>query len=515
MKQIAFNSIVLPETGMFTHALAFRQLKGYLDHMGLADRMQVHWNLFESDTPAGEISGKILKGDFHVAAFSVYPWNVQTVKEVCNSLKFQNDRTFIVCGGPYVSFTAETFMDDCRADMVIKGEGEAVFYRVLKKVFEGDYDFRDVPNLLYRCRGELIRTGTGDALDCRNQHYPLSMEAADSEVFLYETSRGCPFKCRYCSWDTTAKRRITFYPRHKIEKDLEAIFQLASVEFLMFCDSDLFINKRHGVWVLEQIHRLNVHRREHGLREICITLETNPEYLDDQIIDEMTRLPVRGNSISFGLQTINEHVSNHHLNRRFNRERYMRNLRRLIERMKPTNNWVSIEIIYGLPGETYEEYRKTLDFLISEMSLRFIMYFRFLVLPGTYFWDHADDYHLVFEQEAPHALISSNTFTNQEILSARRLAFFMFMFTTFLSSVNKMVVKNISKNRLRVYEEISEHISRHYPEFAAHFSDLFEKHGSLSMMLIFNKYLLDREYAEVRHRIIRESREIVRRHAKK
>lgn len=516
MKRISFNSVVPSRTfspGAAIHYLALRQLKSYLIHKGLDSYFEILFNLFEFHLPDPEIVERLITQDADVAAFSVYPWNVENIKGICRILKATKRETFIVLGGPYVSFTAEAWMQDGDADLVVIGEGEDVFYRVADNIRKGDDDFRHIPNILFRQNGETVRTPIDHSFDVSLQDHPLLVQDGVSETFLYETSRGCPFQCRFCTWDVSRKRQIRFYPRKKIATDLEAIFGISFVKHLFLCDSDLFLNKAHGLWVLRLIHRLNAGRRDRELPEITLAFETNPEHVDDEIIDEIERLPLRGNIISCGLQTVDEHVSRYHLNRVFDREKYLTNLRWMNERLKKYNNYQTIEIIYGLPGETYEGFKNTVDVVVSDMPLKFIMFYPFLVLPGSFFWDHAEAYALVFEEAPPHYLISSSSFSREDMEKAKKLAFFIQLFSSFLKGISRVVEKNVEKNRLGVYECIICHLEKRYPKFVAHLYGLFRDRVDSTNIWLFSDHMRDKKFLSMRYDMIRDARDIVRGYA--
>jgi radical SAM superfamily enzyme YgiQ (UPF0313 family) len=494
---------------MYTHYLALRELKSYLIHRGLGPYFRITLNLFTSDLPPEEIAGKILGQEGDIAAFSVYPWNVASITGVYPLLKRSRRPVFIALGGPYVTFTAEAWMEDGLVDLIVMGEGEASFFQVANRLKADEYDFREIPNLIFRLGGNTIATERAYDFDVTRQDYPLLVDDGHAETFIYESSRGCPFECRYCTWDSSGKRHMRFYPKQKIEGDLEAIFSLPHVTNLLLCDSDLFLNRRHGLWLLRCAHRLNTERKNRGLPEICLAFETNPEQVDNEIIEEIENLPMRGNTITLGLQTLDAQVNKIHLNRPFREQKYLRNLKYLHGRLKK-NNLISVEIIYGLPGETYAGFRRTVERLVSEMPTLFIMYFPFLVLPGSYFWDHRADYDLIYEKDPPHYLISSNTFSEKDMHRAKRTAFFMLMFATFLRGIGRVVAKNIAQDRMQVYEKIMDHITENYRDFVSVFFPLFETHGESSMIFIMEEEVKSGKYLEMRYKMVNAAREIVR-----
>ena len=212
------------------------------------------------------------------------------------------------------------------------------------------------------------------------------------------------------------------------------------------------------------------------------------------------------NTIECGLQTVDERINNDTLNRRFHRKRYFENFLKLHEKGKDR---ISVSVIYGLPRDTYEGFRKTMDTVLSELGAEHFIGYRFNVLPGTYFRDHAEEYGLVFEKDPPHRILSSNTFSEEEIRKSGRLVFYLYLFTTIFRGVMRVVKKNVEKHQLDVYERIIEHIAELYPEFLSGLYDHFEKDEDFEFVLRMDEYLKDRKYVDQRYDIIRAAREIV------
>ena len=513
MQRITFNSIVLPSSA--SHLLAFRILKSYLDHKKLTRDFDVLLDLHLTDTPDERIARDIIEREPQIAAFSVYPWNVSKVESVCSLIKASGKDVFIVLGGPYATYTAERMMEAAPVDVIVKGPGEDVLCRVLELYLEGARDFGSVENLIYRKNGNPVETKTDYSFDVSRQQYALSVTEGDYPIFYYETSRGCPFRCRYCTWNASMGK-VLYYPKEKVEKDLEAIFGLPHVKYLGLCDADMFFDKQHGLWVLGKIRELNSARRKGGLPPVNMMFEINPQFLDEECIDEILMLPDGPNIISCGLQTEDEDVNRKHLNRPFNRKKYTKNLNRLFEKagekhlLERVKKSITLEIIYGLPGDSLEGFKKTLDYLLSELDATNFICFRFEVLPGSYFWDRSDGYDLTFEDRPPHYLISSDTFSAQDMEAAEKLVFFMYLFSTIFKGIMRFVEKKIPHGRFAVYEKIIEHMTREFPGF---FSDLYERYrheDENETLLNMVKYQKERENSAIRYRIIQEAREIVK-----
>lgn len=76
---------------------------------------------------------EIYKGDYQVACFSCYIWNITETLRLINNLKKVQPNLIIVLGGPEVSFDPEVALQHNPAvDYIILGEGEITFQELLR-----------------------------------------------------------------------------------------------------------------------------------------------------------------------------------------------------------------------------------------------------------------------------------------------------------------------------------------------------------------------------------------------
>jgi radical SAM superfamily enzyme YgiQ (UPF0313 family) len=156
------------------------------------------------ESAAGELCAK--KAD--VYAFSCYVWNFYECLELVQQVKAQLPQAVILLGGPEASGLAEHLVDKYDfVDYVIRDEGEEPFRKLLLYML-GKLGKSEVPALVYRNETGAILQNPGCSFPdpsavpspYASEYYRRYLNQVREPVTVtFETARGCPFECRYCS----------------------------------------------------------------------------------------------------------------------------------------------------------------------------------------------------------------------------------------------------------------------------------------------------------------------------
>ena len=130
---------------------------------------------------------------------------LQQVKEVVASCRRYSEAP-IVLGGAGYSMYPESALEYLGADMGIQGEGEIAFPRLLGRMEQGG-DLSNTPGLYLPGRGLQAKRGFTKNLDDfpfpKDHLWSTSSVTKDEEFWLpFQTRRGCPMDCSYCSTAT-------------------------------------------------------------------------------------------------------------------------------------------------------------------------------------------------------------------------------------------------------------------------------------------------------------------------
>jgi len=137
---------------------------------------------------------------------------LESVKNVVTTCRKYSDATIVLGGAGYSIFPQAT-LDFLNADIGIQGEGESVFLILLKRLRDKK-DLSEIPGLYLpgqtgRSESGYIKSLTDIRLPLPDVHLSTPPTLKDQEVWIpFQSRRGCPLDCSYCSTATLEGRII-------------------------------------------------------------------------------------------------------------------------------------------------------------------------------------------------------------------------------------------------------------------------------------------------------------------
>ena len=385
-----------------------------------AIREQVTFNVlqFDQQTELEDIHLQLKSLEGVLFGFSCYVWNHEKILSLAARLKAERKGVKILLGGPQASaLKMELMAQHDFIDYIIDGEGEHPFHLLVREHFLEGKPARDISGLVYREGGTVHATGEGEPVKDLYQldfpqlsedyaHYLTTVESPVTAQL--ETTRGCPFSCRYCCWYNNQKVRK--FPLEKLLAAVEFLLKHPKIARIYVTDSNAFIFKKRQKEILRFII-------EHNVRQIPVVFELNPEFLDDELIDLIAQMG--SEELAFGLQSTSKQVLEN-INRRFKPELYQERIRTLKKRFPAVETYFGL--ILGLPGDTYESFMNSLEFAV-QLRPHSLYIHELLVMPGSEFHLRSKEYGLIFEDKPPYAVLSNGTMRPSEYRRLKHLGF--------------------------------------------------------------------------------------------
>ncbi len=333
----------------------------------------------------------------------------------------------IMMGGTHVSICREKTFDDCNVlDYLVIGECETTFPKFITNFADGNR-FPNVPGIIMRNNGKTIYHGDvhplSDLDKCplparhllQNSKYVLGSLKGLKQYTTFQFSRGCPYSCVFCAADLHGK---SFRQRsvENVIEELEIVVNKFGTKHIYFVDDVLTLNKKYIYSLCDEIEKHNLHFTFEG--------STRADLWDEALVKRLKECGLI--RISFGLETADLKI----------REIIKKNvpLESYIEANKLSNR-LGIEttnsVIIGLPGETIDSIKRTVDFLCKARDLLHITLNIAIPYPGTELLKMAEDGQHGLEilerdfsryQRYGSSVMSVNGISPKELVSLQRKA---------------------------------------------------------------------------------------------
>lgn len=341
--------------------------------------------------------------------FSCYIWNIRYVNRLIPELKKLLPDTMIWVGGPEVSYRAEDYLKSMpMVDGIICGEGEEIFYRLIKAVEENNIENIALTNgIFYRNGNEICGNYLNTAVDIND--IPFLYDNTDNfknRIIYYESSRGCPFSCSYCL--SSIDKQMRFRDISLVEKEL-LFFLNNQVPQVKFIDRTFNCNPDRATKIWDFISR-----HDNGITNFHF------EIAGDLLTDSQIRLlsSLRPGLVQFeiGVQSTNEKTLTE-INRISNLKKLTTNVADI---KKSKNIHQHLDLIAGLPYEDINSFKMSFNQVYAmepdQLQLGFLK-----VLSGSLMEKKVAEYGLKYRSYPPYEVLSTRWLSYDDVLNLKHM----------------------------------------------------------------------------------------------
>ncbi len=333
--------------------------------------------------------------------FSCYIWNGEKTLKLAEMIKEKLKDVDIVLGGPEVSYQYDEYLTP-DINGILLDEGEITFWQYVNKK-------ENINGLITHDYRNTARIKTDISyLENLESPYLLDFDLTEMDKrYLYvETSRGCPYKCKYCM--ASLDNRIRDF-------SLEYLFDLfdklekTSVNQVKFLDRTFNANKKRSLQIAERLI---------GFKEdVSFQFEVMADTLSEDLIELICTNKVKSRfRFEVGIQSFNSETLEA-VSRYQNTEKMLINLKRLIE----NNTVIHADLIAGLPKEDLTSFKITYQKLfalgVDEMQVGILK-----LLKGTALSAEMADYGIVADKKAPYQIIRNDIFSSEDVRKVELVA---------------------------------------------------------------------------------------------
>lgn len=336
-----------------------------------------------------------------ILGFSLYCWNSLRSLYIAEEVKKRLPEIKVIVGGPEVSMDTKYILDSQAIDIGCFGEGERTFAELIEQMLDSKENVENIKGVFYRQAGKPIftppRSETVEIADIPSPYLWGMLNPKAYGVIWIETQRGCPFRCTYCGEGSRSPR---LFPAEIVEQELALAVKLG-VKKIVFLDSafNLSPNFTRFIRFIKEINKE---------RKLTLGAAVYAESLTETTAAMLKECGIW--ALDIGLQTIDPLVLQN-IGRHLDQERFLAG----IAALRKNGLTFSISLMAGLPGQTFDSFQQTMNFLKQNEVTASVDIFPTRVLPGTRLRKEKDKYGISCLDEPPYLVRRTDTFSEEEI----------------------------------------------------------------------------------------------------
>ncbi len=312
--------------------------------------------LYDHNVTGSSISSIIdwlKKVDPDVLGFTVLSANLPTCNIIARRMKEWNPNVVIVYGGYAATFCARDIIKYCDdVDFCVRGEGELTISELLETV-EREKPLSKVLGITYRDNGKIIENIDRPLIEDLDT-IPIPNRKLSRQSYEYSgksttliSSRGCPYKCRFCSCRTFARDR---WRLRSIKNLIEELLYLQEAGFkeLLYTDDCFNANAKR---TLKFCHQMKKEKLDFVWHAVGRVNQSNTRFL-------RTLVEAGCKSLVYGIESANQRILDYYAKK----TTPPMAITAIKNSKKAGIDYIGAGFIIGAPIETREEVINTIKF---------------------------------------------------------------------------------------------------------------------------------------------------------
>ena len=334
-------------------------------------------------------------------------------------------RPYIIAGGPYpVAMQEKCLSESPDMDAVVTGEGEITVIKIIERLSHGKsleggegVIFRDGDQIIKNPPRSFIedvdsipfpaRELLGDAMN----YIPPPATYKRKPVAVIMTARGCNRRCIYCfQLDKERKSGIRFRSVENVMQEIELCLKQGYRE-IKFIDDTFAADYDRAMQIAREIKKRGLDFT--WFASACVHQVDRPLLRAFKEAGCWAILFGAESGVQKNLNTIRKGIT-------------LEQIRKAVKAAREAGLTVYTPFIFGIPGETFEEGLKTIEFA-CELDPDIANFHALTPFPGTYLYDNIEKYGTISGDLTDYtyqgAAFIPHTMTREDITKLRQLAF--------------------------------------------------------------------------------------------
>jgi anaerobic magnesium-protoporphyrin IX monomethyl ester cyclase len=283
----------------------------------------------------------------------------------------------VVMGGPHVTVMPDEVIQYPEVDIAVIGEGEYTMLDIVQRLDKGK-SLKGCKGTWIKENGKVIQNSLRERIDLDELPFParhlIPMEkytrtythgGLAKPVDHMNTSRGCPYDCSFCSsriiWGQKYKARS---PKSIVD-EIEYLTKEYGTRGIYFREDNFTLDRKRIIDICREIQRRGI--------KISWECSSRADLVDESLLKEMYRAGCR--AIWYGIESGSTRTLDI-----LNKQITIEQSREAVKLTRETGIKVGGSFIIGVPGETIEDIKLTLD-LIKELHCEPTAYHYFYAIP--------------------------------------------------------------------------------------------------------------------------------------
>ncbi|MDD5687996.1 MAG: radical SAM protein [Elusimicrobia bacterium] len=282
----------------------------------------------------------------------------QYIKDIKSSLNVT-----VIVGGPGVLNNKEFF--DAGCDIVCNGEGEVTICEIVDYL-KGEKHIENIKGISFSKNGKTTRNEDRELIENldilpfpdrdktqADKYYDFHKFTMRTPFTTLITSRGCSYNCSYCTSHVFWKRKVRLRSPENIIKEIDTILEKNNIKYFYFLDENFGLNMK---WLFEFCQLLI--DKKYNFHWCCAI---NPFSYRGKKEEAFSIMKKAGcDHVILGLQSAHPEIL-----KNCNRSpEQPEEAAKTIRIAKKLGMLVQLEMIFGLPGDTEETIKKSIDYTI-------------------------------------------------------------------------------------------------------------------------------------------------------
>lgn len=187
----------------------------------------------------------------------------KAIKDLCEKIKESNKNIKIIMGGPHPTALPIETLETFNTDAIVVGEGELTFSEIADNLKNKKELFKNVNGVYYKVNGK-TRINPTRQMNQNIESLPFPDHSMLPNPRLYKrrtkkvpatpilTSRGCPYRCTFCSKDVY-KSKVVFRSPENVIQEIEYLINKFGFKQIDIIDDNFLVNKERAKNILRLI----------------------------------------------------------------------------------------------------------------------------------------------------------------------------------------------------------------------------------------------------------------------